>query len=92
MIKAVIIGFAHMHVNEVAEYIKNAEHMELIGIADIPPFAPELTDATYTRTWNLKNNSKKFNMIPYEDYKLMLDELKPDIAFILCENAERLWL
>ena len=92
MIKAVIIGFAHMHVNEVTEYIKNAEHMELIGMADIPPFAPELTDATYTRTWNLKNNSKKFNMTPYEDYKLMLDELKPDIAFILCENAERLRL
>ncbi len=89
MIKAVIIGFAHMHVNEVTEYIKNSEFMELIGMADIPPFAPELTDATYTRTWNLKNNCEKFNMIAYTDYKLMLDELKPDIAFILCENARK---
>lgn len=89
VIKAVIIGFAHMHVNEVTEYIKNAENMELIGMADIPPFAPELTDATYTRTWNLKNNSAKFHMTPYDDYKCMLDELKPDIAFILCENVRK---
>lgn len=89
MIRAVIIGFAHMHVNEVTEYIKNAEQMELVGMADIPPFTKELTDATYTRTWNLKNNSKKFNMKPYDDYKQMLDELKPDIAFILCENVRK---
>jgi len=31
MIKAVIIGFAHMHVNEIALYIHEQPDIELIG-------------------------------------------------------------
>ena len=31
MIKAVIIGFAHMHVNEVALYISEQPDLELVG-------------------------------------------------------------
>ena len=33
MIKAVIIGFAHMHVNEVALYISEQPDMELCAVA-----------------------------------------------------------
>ena len=36
MTRAVIIGFAHMHVNEIAQYISDHEDFELVGFADIP--------------------------------------------------------
>ncbi len=89
MIKAVIIGFAHMHVNEIAQYIDSQEDFKLIGFADVPAETPEKTEARYTRAWNIKNNSEKYNITPHKDYKNMLDELKPDIAFILCENYRK---
>lgn len=89
MIRAVIIGFAHMHVNEITEYISEVEDFELVGFADLPPENPELTEARYTRTWNLKTNSEKYGIKPHADYKQMLDELKPDFAFILCENSRK---
>ena len=54
MIKAVIIGFAHMHVNEIAEYVYSQPDFELIGCADVPATVPEKTTARYTRAWNLK--------------------------------------
>ena len=89
MIRADIIGFAHMHVNEIAQYISEQGDFSLVGFADIPPESPEKTEARYTRAWNLKNNSEKYHITPYENYLTMLDELKPDIAFILCENARK---
>lgn len=88
-IKAVIIGFAHMHVNEIAQYINEQEDFSLIGFADIPAETPETTTSRYTRAWNITNNSEKYNITPHTDYCKMLDELKPDIAFILCENAKK---
>ena len=89
MIKAVIIGFAHMHVNEIALYMDECPDFELVGIADIPAETPEISDARYTRAWNLKNVAEKYCGNVYDDYKKMLDELKPDIAFILCENYRK---
>ena len=47
-IRAVIIGFAHMHVNEIAEYIEENEYFELCGFADVPLTEPEKTEARYT--------------------------------------------
>jgi len=89
MIKAVIIGFAHMHVNEIALYIHEQPDIELIGCADVPPEVPEKTKARYTRAWNLKNVSETYHVKVYEDYISMLDQLKPDIAFILAENFRK---
>ena len=89
MIKAVIIGFAHMHVNEIAQYIDENENFVLLGFADVTPEKTEKTEARYTRNWNIKNNSEKYGIKPYQDYKQMLDELKPDMAFILCENYKK---
>ena len=88
-IRAVIIGFAHMHVNEIAQYINEQEDFELVGMADVPPQTPEATTARYTRAWNLKNNSERYHITPHDDFREMLDELKPDIAFILCENNRK---
>lgn len=89
MIKAVIIGFAHMHVNEIAEYVYGQPNFNLMGCADVPAAVPEKTTARYTRTWNLKNVCSKFNVKQFDDFKGMLDELKPDIAFILSENFRK---
>ncbi len=89
MIKAVIIGFAHMHVNEIALYMSEQPDFELIGIADVPAETPEISKTRYTRAWNLKNVAENYCSTVYEDYKKMLDELKPDIAFILCENYRK---
>ena len=44
MIKAVIIGFAHMHVNEIALYMSEQPDFELVAIADMPAKIPEITD------------------------------------------------
>ena len=89
MFRAVIIGFAHMHVNEIAKYIDECEDFTLVGFADVPAETPEKTEARYTRAWNIKNNAELYNITPHDDYKAMLDELKPDIAFILCDNANK---
>ena len=89
MIKAVIIGFAHMHVNEIAQYIDACDDFQLIGFADVPLDVPEKADSFYTRAWNIKHNSEKYNLTPHDDYRVMLDELHPDMAFILCDNANK---
>ena len=88
-IRAVIIGFAHMHVNEIALYISEQPDFELVGIADIPADTPEISEARYTRSWNLNNVKAHYCNNMYGDYRVMLEELKPDIAFILCENYRK---
>lgn len=87
MIKAVIIGFAHMHVNEIALYISEQPDFKLVGVADVKSGVEEIADLRYTAKWNLENVSKNYCKNVYEDYRKMLDELKPDIAFIMTENS-----
>lgn len=89
MIRSVIIGCAHMHVNEVALYLDGQPESELCGIADVPPAEPEQTGKRYTRAWNFANVVEKYGARPYDDYRLMLDELKPDVAYLLCENGQK---
>ena len=59
-IKAVIIGFAHMHVNEVALYISEQPEFELAGAADVKSGTEEIPDLRYTAKWNLENVSKNY--------------------------------
>lgn len=89
MIKAVIIGFAHMHVNEIALYIHEQPDISLVGCADVPAAVQEKTNARYTRSWNIKNVSENYGVRVYDDYSVMLDKIKPDIAFILTENYRK---
>ena len=88
-IRAVICGCAHMHVNEVALYISEQPSTELCGVADFAPEIPENTDKRYTRAWNFKNVVEKYGAKPYESYTEMLDEVKPDVAYLLCENYRK---
>lgn len=89
-IKAVIIGFSHMHVNEVALYISEREDMELLAVADVPSEgAEEIPALRYTPKWNIQNVKDNYCSKVYDDYKEMLDTEKPDIAFILTENCQK---
>ncbi len=89
MIKAVIIGFAHMHVNEVALYIHEAEGISLVACADLVPATAELTKTRYTRGWNIENVKANYCSNIYDNYIEMLDNEKPDIAFILTETYKK---
>ena len=88
-IKAVIIGFSHMHVNEIALYINDAEGMELCAAADVPSQTEAIAPKRYTPAWNLQNVRENYCSNIYDDYRKMLDEVKPDIAFILTENGQK---
>lgn len=86
-IKSVIIGFSHMHVNEVALYISERDDMELVAVADADSGNEQIDGYRYTQKWNLQNVKEKYCSNVYEDFKVMLDEVKPDVAFILTENS-----
>lgn len=90
MIKVVIVGTAHMHVNEIAEYVDECADMALCAIADVPSIVDEGTDKRYTRVWNLHNIESRFGTPVYDDYLRMLDEILPDVAFIQSENCQKL--
>lgn len=87
MIKAVIIGFAHMHVNEVALYLAQQPDFELAAVADADAGVEKVAAYRYTSQWNLQNVKEKYCSNVYEDYEKMLEEEKPDMAFILTENS-----
>ncbi|MBR5309483.1 MAG: Gfo/Idh/MocA family oxidoreductase [Clostridia bacterium] len=89
MIKAVIIGFSHMHVNEVALYITEHPEYKLCAISDAVTRSEDENAKRYTPLWNFSNVKNNYCSNYYEDYKEMLDTEKPDIAFVLTENAQK---
>ena len=89
MLKAVIIGFSHMHVNEVALYLSEQPEWSLVGIADVKSGVEKIHAFRYTPEWNLANVRDNYCASVYGDYREMLDALKPDYAFILTENVQK---
>jgi predicted dehydrogenase len=84
-----IIGFAHMHINNVAALYAKHPQVELVACADTMPDTPELSGAPYTREWNLRNALDDIGFPKsYDDYLEMLD--KEDFHIIICcsENAK----
>ena len=84
-----IIGFAHMHVNEVAVHYAEHPQVEWVACADTVPLRPELRDLPYTRVWNMQHALKHFG-IPkgYDDYREMLDQEEFDLIIVQSENAQ----
>ena len=75
-----IIGFAHMHINNVAALYAEHPQVEMVACSDTVPDVPELREAPYTRDWNVKNIMASLNVPQlYDDYCEMLDEEKLDI-------------
>lgn len=89
MKRAVIIGFSHMHVNEVALYLSEQPDFELVAVAPVKSQAEDIAPLRYTPAWNLQNVADNYCSNVYDDYTQMLDEIKPDIAFILTENCQK---
>lgn len=89
MIRTVIIGCSHMHVNEIALYISEHPDYMLVGIADVKSEIEQVDKYLYTPVWNLENIKSNYCDNVYDDYKKMLDELKPNLAFILTENCQK---
>jgi len=85
--KVVIIGFGHMHVNDVGACFYEHPRTELVACADTVPGVPELRVAPHTREWNVEYAKKEFGITEvYDDYVEMLEKEKPDIAIVTSEN------
>lgn len=84
-----IIGFAHMHINNVASLYAQHPQVELVACADTVPDRPELREAPYTRAWNLKNALTNIGVPKaYDDYHEMLEKEQFDIIICCSENAK----
>lgn len=83
-----IIGFAHMHINNVAALFGSHPQVEWVACADTSPAVPELRVGPYTRAWNIENVRTSLG-IPrtYADYHEMLEKEQMDIVIITSENV-----
>ncbi len=82
-----VIGFAHMHVNELVDRFIAAGRAEIVACAD--PRTPSLTTVEGSRQANLKRTlaapgGSRF----YQDYHAMLQAEGLDIAILCPENAQ----
>jgi predicted dehydrogenase len=83
-----VIGFAHMHINELVRQFAALPNVEWVACADTVPARPELVEARFTRSWNLKHALETIG-IPksYDDYREMLAKERFDIILFCPENA-----
>lgn len=84
-----IIGFGHMHVNNVAALYAQHPQAVMAACADTRPARPELRTAPYTRAWNKDFALKQLGVArAYDDYREMLAQEKLDIVIVTSENAQ----
>jgi glucose-fructose oxidoreductase len=84
-----VIGFAHMHINNVLALFARHPQVQLVAGADTIPARPELRKAPYTRQWNLDHAIANLGLPKkYDDYRKMLDQEDLDIAIVCSENAQ----
>jgi predicted dehydrogenase len=84
-----VIGFAHMHVVNLAAQFGNHPQVEWVACADTRPARPEVRTAPYTRDWNREQVVSTWG-IPktYDDYQELLANERLDIAIVCSENAQ----
>ena len=86
--KVAIIGFGHVHINDVAAHFANHPRIDLRCCADTKPLVPELKEGPYTRKWNLEFAKKNFQIKRvYDDYREMIDKEDLDLCVVNSENA-----
>lgn len=83
-----IIGFAHMHINELTDGFAALPNVEWVACADTKPAVPSISMDKLTRGWNLRRAVEKLG-IPkvYDDYREMLAAERFDIVIFCPENA-----
>ncbi len=84
-----IIGFGHMHINNVAQLYAAHPQVKWVACADTTPLTPELRTAPYTREWNRQNVMRRVGLERYYDlfYEMLVKEAL-DIVIVTCENAQ----
>ena len=87
--RVAIIGFGHMHINNVARLFGKHPSVEWAACADTIPLTPELRSAAYTREWNRINLQRDLKIDKYyEDFREMLRNEDVDIAIVTSENSQ----
>lgn len=84
-----VIGFAHMHINELMRSFAELPNVAWVACADTAPARPELVRATFSRAWNRDQYARQQIGIPkvYDDYREMLGNERFDIVLFCPENA-----
>ncbi|MGI8424337.1 MAG: Gfo/Idh/MocA family protein [Chloroflexota bacterium] len=84
-----VIGFAHMHINELMRVFKGLPGVEWVACADTVPARPEKVEARFTRAWNKNHQAMQEIGIPkgYDDYRELLDKERLDLVLFCPENA-----
>lgn len=86
--RVAIIGFAHMHINNVAALFDAHPQVEWVGCADTVPAVPERRAAPYTREWNRAHLMETLDLARcYADYRDLLAQMTPEIVIVTTENA-----
>lgn len=85
--RVAIVGFGHVHINDVAAHFAGNPRIDLCACADTEPLAEELRTAPYTRRWNMEHCIRQFGMKRHEDWRAMLDAEKPDLCIVNSENC-----
>jgi predicted dehydrogenase len=81
-----IIGFGHMHINDVGQSYHGNPGTKIVAFADTKPEIPELRVAPYTRAWNFQHAGELYpDAKPYDDYAAMLENENLDLAIITSE-------
>lgn len=83
-----VIGFAHMHINNLLDAFSALPNVEWVACADTVPLVPSQTEKSTSRKWNLKR-AQEVTGIPkvYDEYREMLDKEQFDIVVFCPENA-----
>jgi predicted dehydrogenase len=83
-----IIGFGHMHINNVGALFAHHPQVIMAACADTVPEKPELRKAPYTREWNKEFALNEMGVATaYDDYREMLSQEDLDIVIVTSENA-----
>jgi len=84
-----LIGFAHMHMNHLANLFHEHPQVELAACADTVADRAELREGPYTRAWNVKYAMEKLGVgKAYGDYRELLAKERVEIVICCSENAK----
>ena len=83
-----VIGFAHMHVNELVDRFIATDRADIVACADTQPRTPSRITVEGSRRANMQRTlAAPGGPRAYEDYREMLRAEKLDIAILCPENA-----
>jgi predicted dehydrogenase len=84
-----VIGFAHMHVNELVDRFIACGRADIVACADSLPLTPSLTTVEGSRAANLQRAlASPGAPRAYADWRDLLREQAPDIAIICAEISQ----